>query len=114
MAQTSERDPLLADQRAMFEVDDQIAYFNTAALSPLLRSVRRAGVDALARRASPWTISTADWFSDVEELRSRFARLIGGAAEGIALAPAPLSGLSLPGRDLRAGRGERLRGLQHE
>src|SRR2546426_10312863 len=102
MAQTSERDPLLADQRAMFEVDDQIAYFNTAALSPLLRSVRRAGVDALARRASPWTISTADWFSDVEELRSRFARLIGGRTDDVAPVPATSYGLSLPARELRA------------
>ena len=104
----------LADQRAEFEVDDEVAYFNTANLSPLLRSVRAAGERALARRAKPWTISARDWFSDVEELRSRIGRLIGAGAEDVALVPATSYGLSVAARNLTAGAGERVLVLGEE
>jgi selenocysteine lyase/cysteine desulfurase len=114
MAQTQERVEPLADQRAQFEVDGDVAYFNTAALSPLLRSVRKAGEDALARRAKPWAISTRDWFSDVEELRSRFARLINGSADGVALVPATSYGLAVAARNLKARPGERVLVLDQE
>src|SRR5437016_13306398 len=92
----------LSDQRSKFEVDDEVAYFNTASLSPLLRSVRAAGGEALDRRAKPWTISAPDWFTDVEELRSRFARLIGGTPDDVALIPATSYGLSVAARNLTA------------
>jgi hypothetical protein len=42
----------LPDQRDQFEVDDAVAYFNAANLSPLLRSVRDAGVIASVRGSS--------------------------------------------------------------
>jgi selenocysteine lyase/cysteine desulfurase len=104
----------LSDQRAKFEVDDEIAYFNTASMSPLLRSVRRAGEEALARRAKPWTISAADWFTDVEELRSRFARLIGGTGDDVALVPSTSYGLAVAARNLTAGSGDRVLVLDQE
>ncbi len=114
MEETAERARHLADQRAKFEVDDEVAYFNTANLSPLLRSVRAAGEGALDRRAKPWTISAPDWFTDVEELRSRFARLIGGAADDVALVPATSYGLSVAARNLTAGPGDRVLVLDEE
>lgn len=114
MAETSERAQHLADQRATFEVDDEVAYFNTANLSPLLRSVRAAGEEALARRAKPWTISSPDWFTDVEELRSGFARLIGATADDVALVPATSYGLAVAARNLTAGPGDRVLVLDQE
>lgn len=111
MAEAAER---LADQRPKFEVDDEVAYFNTANLSPLLHSVRQAGEKALERRARPWTISAPDWFTDVEELRSRFARLIGGTADEVALVPATSYGLSAAARNLTAGPGDRVLVLGEE
>jgi selenocysteine lyase/cysteine desulfurase len=104
----------LGDQRAAFEVDDEIAYFNTANLSPLLHSVRAAGEEALARRARPWTISAADWFVDVEELRSLCARLIGGVADEVALVPATSYGLSVVAHNLTANPGDRVLVLDDE
>jgi selenocysteine lyase/cysteine desulfurase len=113
MAETAEA-PHLADQRSKFEVDHEVAYFNTASLSPLLRSVRAAGEEALGRRAKPWTISAPDWFTDVEELRSLFAGLIGGTADDVALVPATSYGLSAVARNLTAGPGDRVLVLDQE
>jgi selenocysteine lyase/cysteine desulfurase len=104
----------LPDQRAKFEVDDDVAYFNTASMSPLLRNALLAGQEALDRRARPWTITAPDWFADVEELRARFARLLGGTADDIALVPATSYGLAVAARNLTAGPGDRVLLLDQE
>jgi selenocysteine lyase/cysteine desulfurase len=105
---------VLADQRAQFEIDDEVAYLNTASLSPLLRSVRAAGEAALVQRGRPWTITADHWFSDVERLRSSIARLINGSPEGTALVPASSYGLSVAARNLHAGPGDRVLVLDQE
>jgi selenocysteine lyase/cysteine desulfurase len=104
----------LTDQRAEFEIDDEFAYFNTAAMSPLLRSVRQAAEDALDRRAKPWTLSTRDWFGDVETLRSRVAQLVGAESTDVALIPATSYGLAVASRNLTAGAGSRVLVLDQE
>src|SRR4051794_21201367 len=79
--------PTLGSRRDAFDVPPEIAYFDTANLSPLTRRVREAGEGALERRARPWTITADDWFDEVERLRELFARLVGADAEGVALVP---------------------------
>ena len=96
----------LRDQRALFELPEEIAYFNTANMSPLLRSVREAGRRALERRAQPWKISAADWFEDVERLRESFASLANVSADGVALVPASSYGLAVASRNLGAASGD--------
>jgi selenocysteine lyase/cysteine desulfurase len=106
-------DPL-ADQRPKFEVDDEVAFFNTANLSPLLSSVRAAGEAALDRRAKPWSISSADWFTDVEALRARFATLVNATPDDVALVPATSYGLAVLARNLQAEPGDRVLVLAEE
>ena len=105
---------LLAGGRALFDVPEDIAYFNVANLAPHLHSVRRAGDEALDRRGKPWTIEPADWFSDVERLRSLFGRIIGTDAEGIALIPATSYGFAVAARTLTIGADERIMVLAEE
>jgi selenocysteine lyase/cysteine desulfurase len=96
----------LGDERTKFEVDEGVAYFNTASLSPLLHSVRAAGAEALARRGKPWTTTSSDWFTDSERLRARFAQLVGSGADDVALVPATSYGLAVVARNVRAGPGD--------
>src|SRR5512132_2813873 len=81
--------------RALFDVPPEIAYFNTANLSPHLHTVREAGAAALRRRSRPWTITPEHWFSDVERLRELFGGLVGAPADGVALVPATSYGFSI-------------------
>ena len=104
----------LGDQRPAFEVDDGVAYFNTAGLSPLLRTVKAAGLHALDLRARPWSIGAAQWFTDVEELRSLVARLMGVLADDVALVPASSYGLAAVARNLTARQGDRVLVLSDE
>jgi selenocysteine lyase/cysteine desulfurase len=106
--------PPLGSQRDAFAVPAEIAYFNTATLSPHLHSAREAGEAALERRSRPWTITPADWFTDVERLRDRFARLIGADAEGVALVPATSYGFAVAARNLPLARGDRVLVLAEE
>ncbi|MEJ3657857.1 aminotransferase class V-fold PLP-dependent enzyme [Actinomycetes bacterium KLBMP 9759] len=104
----------LPPQRDAFAVPPDIAYFNTANLSPQLRAVRAAGLSALDRRAAPWAISARDWFADVERLRALFGALIGADAEGVALVPATSYGIAVAARNTPLRPGDRVVVLAQE
>ena len=95
-------------QRELFDIPDDVAYFNCASLAPTLWASREAAAAALARRAQPWRISGADWFTEAEERRSLFARLAGLDPEGVALVPATSYGLAVAAANLDAGPGRRV------
>jgi selenocysteine lyase/cysteine desulfurase len=101
-------DSALGAQRQAFDIPPDVAYFNTASLSPHLHRVRAAGERALDRRGRPWTIASADWFTDVERLRELFGRLIGADAEGVALVPATSYGFAVAARNLHLRIGDRI------
>jgi selenocysteine lyase/cysteine desulfurase len=95
-------------QRELFDIPDDVAYFNCASLAPQLRASAEAAALALGRRARPWTITSADWFTGAEERRSLFARLAGVDPEGVALVPATSYGLAVAAANLTAGPGQRV------
>jgi selenocysteine lyase/cysteine desulfurase len=98
----------LRSQRELFDVPDDVAYFNAASLSPMLHAVREAGESALRRRGRPWEVGEADWFSDVERLRGLAARLVGGDADGIALVPATSYGFAIAAANLPLADGKQI------
>src|SRR5204862_7146787 len=77
----------LGSQRAMFDIPDGVTYLNCASMSPQLRTVTEAGIDAVRAKASPWTLRPSDWFDHAEPLRALFGRVIGADAESVALVP---------------------------
>lgn len=100
--------------RSAFAVPGDVAYFNTASLAPMLHVVRQAGEAALSRRAEPWTIGAADWFTDVERLRELIGQLLGDDAEGVALVPATSYGFATAAANLTAGPDDRVLVLAEE
>ena len=96
---------ILPSQRALFEIPDGITYLNCASMSPQLRSVTDAGVDAVRAKASPWTLTAADWFVGAERLRALFARVVNAERDDIALVPSASYGLAVAAANLpvRAG-----------
>lgn len=114
MASGYQRADPLPSQRGKFVVDDDYAYFNTAAVSPLLRGVRAAAVAALDKRGTPWHLHAADWFPDVDALRSRLAQLVNATVDEIALIPATSYGLAVVARNVTASPGDRVLVLADE
>lgn len=96
--------PVVA-QRELFDIPADIAYFNCAYMSPLLRSVRQAGEAGVARKSQPWKVQSTDFFTESEVTRQAFAQLIGGDTEDVAIIPAVSYGTAVAAANLpiRAG-----------
>jgi hypothetical protein len=86
--------------RALFDIPDDVAYFNTAYNAPLLRASRDALVCAAGAKLRPWERAPADFFADAETLRGVSAALFGTAAENFAIVPAASYGISTAARIL--------------
>lgn len=93
-------------QRSLFDIPDDVAFFNVANMGPLLRAGHAAAQAALERRSHPWSIRQEDWFTDTEQRRALFARLLGADAESIALVPAASYGLAVAAANLRTAPGQ--------
>ena len=98
----------LGSQRDLFEIPEDIAYLNCAYMSPQLRPAREIGESAVSRKSRPWEITPDAFFEDVEEVRTLFARLVGGSAEGVAIVPSVSYGISVAAANVSVGQGEKI------
>ncbi|MDQ3953447.1 MAG: aminotransferase class V-fold PLP-dependent enzyme [Actinomycetota bacterium] len=96
----------MESQRSLFDIPEDVTYLNAAYLGPRLRSVDAAGRAALARTARPWEIAPEHFFFDAEVARERFASLVGGDADGVALVPSVSYGIALASKNLPLPRGK--------
>lgn len=99
---------LLACQRRLFDIPDEIAYLNCSYMGPLSRAVQAAGVAGVARKAQPWTIHPDDFFSESETARAHFGQLIGADAEGVAIVPSASYGIGVAAANVPASAGQRI------
>lgn len=87
-------------QRSLFDIPENVAYFNCAGNSPQLNETRarlRMGADSKSR---PWERTSGNFFEDAETLRVLSAGLFGGDADGYVVIPAASYGLSTAARAL--------------
>jgi len=98
----------LGSQRDLFEIPEDIAYLNCAYMSPQLRPAREVGERAVTRKSRPWEITPNMFFEDVEEIRTLFARLVGGDVDGVAIVPSVSYGISVAAANVPVGEGEKI------
>jgi selenocysteine lyase/cysteine desulfurase len=91
---------VLPSQRALFDIPDEVAYFNSAYLSPQLNESRARLLSAARAKSRPWQQFAPDFFDDAETIRDLCARIFGGDANGYAVVPAASYGLSTAARAL--------------
>lgn len=66
----------MENQKHLFELPEDITYLNGSYMSPQLRSVTKIGTENLVKKANPTLILEADFFSEKQRLKERFAQLI--------------------------------------
>jgi selenocysteine lyase/cysteine desulfurase len=98
----------LRRQRDLFEVPEGLAYLNCAYMSPQLRRAREIGEWAVSRKSRPWEVTPNDFFEDVEVVRTLFARLVGGDADGVAIIPSVSYGISVAAANVPVHEGEKI------
>ncbi len=96
----------LHSQRDLFDLPDEVAFLNCANMSPQLRAVTDAGIEAVQQKKAPWKTSAPDWFTGAEALRAAAARLMGADADGVALVPAVSYGIAIAAANVPLRRGQ--------
>jgi len=104
----------ISPQRDLFDIPEGVAYLNCAYMAPTLRAARRAAEEALERTSHPWQITPPDYFTGCEEVRSLFARLIGGDPDGVAIVPSVSYGMAVAAANVPVERGEKIVVLEEE
>lgn len=98
--------PRLTDQRHLFSIPDDVAWFNCASRTPLLKAAALAGGGGMTTRVHPWTMDSKVSHDQAERIRALFAGLIGAGADDIAIQPSASYGLATASRNLGVARGQ--------
>ena len=106
--------PMIPCQRHLFELPDDVAYFNCAYTAPLMLSAAKAGHRAIEQKNTPWTLTANDFFETGEENRALFSRLVDGSPDQVAIIPAVSYGIALAARNLPVEKGQTLLLLQDQ
>lgn len=97
----------LSDQRHLFDVPEDVAYFNCASRTPFLTATVEAADAGVRTRLTPWSWTPAPAVAAAEDVRTAVARLIScgdekASADDIALAPAVSYAMALIARNVSA------------
>jgi selenocysteine lyase/cysteine desulfurase len=90
--------PLLPSQRHLFDIPDEVAYFNCASSSPLLNESQRRLHEGVRSKSHPWERTPQRFFDDAETIRRLSAEIFGGDTDGYAVIPAASYGMSTAAR----------------
>jgi selenocysteine lyase/cysteine desulfurase len=88
----------LESQRHLFDIPDEIAYFNCAYYAPQLNASRSLLSAAVAAKSRPWERTPQHFFEDADTIRRLSSELFGGKADAYAVIPAASYGLSAAAR----------------
>ncbi len=76
---------IIPNQRHLFDIPDDVAYLNTAYMSPLMYDVTAAMQAGTASKVRPWTFTPDDFFSISEKARALAAQVFHTEAQNIAI-----------------------------
>jgi selenocysteine lyase/cysteine desulfurase len=96
----------LTNQRSLFDIPGDVAWFNCASRTPFLKASALAGEAGIRDRVQPWTWDHGETQRQAERVRSLFAGLIGATADDIAIQPAASYGLATAAANLGMSRGQ--------
>ena len=97
---------MLRSQRALFNLDREVAYFNGAYMSPQLKSVEEAGIAGLKQKTKPYSITVHDFFEPVKALKASYAQLINASEpDRIALIPSVSYGIAQVAQNVKTVEG---------
>jgi selenocysteine lyase/cysteine desulfurase len=88
----------LISQRQLFDIPDEVAYFNCAYYSPQLNESRNRLHNGVNTKNRPWERTPDSFFDDAETIRSLSSDIFGGDSDGFAIIPAASYGISTAAR----------------
>ena len=99
----------MQNQRAKFTIPKGVTYLNCAYMSPLLKSVEKAGITGIQQKRNPFSISSGDFFSNSEKLREEFDALINAKdSRRIVIVPSVSYGLATTVKNVQLKAGDKI------
>lgn len=105
---------MIENARHLFDIPDNIHYFNCAYMSPLLKSATQAGNRGVTAKAQPWKLSQTDFFTHSNRARALFAGLIQARAEDVAIAASVSYGTAIAAQNIPLDAGDKVLVLAEE
>jgi selenocysteine lyase/cysteine desulfurase len=89
---------MIKSHRQLFDIPDEVAYFNCAYYSPQLNESKKRLLTGIAAKSHPWERTASDFFNDAETIRIIASEIFGGDSDGYAIIPAASYGISTAAR----------------
>ncbi len=89
---------IIESQRHLFDIPEDIAFFNIAYYSPQLNESTNRLLSGVRQKSHPWERTTAHFFDDADTIRTLASKLFGGDSDGYAVVPSATYGLSTAAR----------------
>jgi selenocysteine lyase/cysteine desulfurase len=89
---------IIASQRHLFDIPEDIAFFNIAYYSPQLNESTNRLLSGVRQKSHPWERVTDHFFDDADTIRTLAAKLFGGDSDGYAVVPSATYGVSTAAR----------------
>lgn len=87
-------------QKHLFSLPTDIHFLNGAYMSPSLKTVEEAGIEAVKKKSNPISISPDAFFEDSAEVKFLFGQLINAHSDRIALIPSASYGMAIVAKNL--------------
>ena len=100
---------MISCQKHLFNLDTDVHYINGAYMSPISSIVENAGIAAVSRKAKPYNVSAADFFTEAEYLKTLFAKIAHVAEpKRVALIPSVSYGMATIAKNLKTHKGQNI------
>jgi selenocysteine lyase/cysteine desulfurase len=94
---------------AKFSIPQKVTYLNCAYMSPMMKSVEKAGYRALRVKRNPASIKPEDFFLESDKLRAEFSKLIGSSdPKRVVIIPSVSYGMASVAKNLNIGKGQHI------
>ncbi|MCI4671155.1 MAG: aminotransferase class V-fold PLP-dependent enzyme [Bacteroidia bacterium] len=105
---------MLTSQKHLFYLPEDIYYLNNATKAPMLIAAEKAAQHVLEKQKDPSYLTSQDFFTEVSQVKSEFAKLIGAQGQDIAIIPSVSYGMSTVLHNIKARPGQQALTLQEE
>jgi selenocysteine lyase/cysteine desulfurase len=99
----------MTSQKHLFDLEPNVHYLNCAYMSPISKATAAAGVEGVNRKMRPYSVTPDDFFTDVDRLKTLFARLVNAEhRDRIALIPSVSYGIAVVSKNLKTTKGQNI------
>ena len=105
---------MLASQRHLFSIPDDVTYLDAAYMSPIPKSAAEAGAKGMLVKAAPWDMTIGNYYDEVERSRALAASFIGATADDIAVVPATSYGIAVAAANVTVPPGSVIMMMENE